>query len=74
MSRTLSAIVEQNNDENGIIWPKSVTPFDLHLIQSILKEEQLELGDKLYSELQSKYDVLYDDVKSVQALNLMTLI
>src|SRR5699024_7350283 len=26
ISRTLSAIVEQNNDENGIIWPKSVTP------------------------------------------------
>ena len=30
ISRTLSAIVEQNNDDNGIIWPKSVTPFDLH--------------------------------------------
>ena len=32
VSRTLSAIVEQNNDDNGIIWPKTVTPFDLHLI------------------------------------------
>ncbi|MEB5791980.1 proline--tRNA ligase [Staphylococcus hominis] len=64
VSRTLSAIVEQNNDENGIIWPKSVTPFDLHLIIiNPKKEEQLELGDKLYSELQSKYDVLYDDRK-----------
>ena len=64
VSRTLSAIVEQNNDENGIIWPKSVTPFDLHLIIiNPKKEEQLELGDKLYSELQSRYDVLYDDRK-----------
>lgn len=64
VSRTLSAIVEQKNDENGIIWPKSVTPFDLHLITiNPKKEEQLELGDKLYSELQSKYDVLYDDRK-----------
>ncbi|MCI2875097.1 proline--tRNA ligase [Staphylococcus hominis] len=64
VSRTLSAIVEQNNDENGIIWPKSVTPFDLHLITiNPKKEEQLELGDKLYSELQSRYDVLYDDRK-----------
>ncbi|AUJ51815.1 proline--tRNA ligase [Staphylococcus hominis subsp. hominis] len=64
VSRTLSAIVEQNNDENGIIWPKSVTPFDLHLITiNPKKEEQLELGDKLYSELQSKYDVLYDNRK-----------
>ena len=64
VSRTLSAIVEQNNDENGIIWPKSVTPFDLHLITiNPKKEEQVKLGDKLYSELQSKYDVLYDDRK-----------
>lgn len=64
VSRTLSAIVEQNNDENGIIWPKSVTPFDLHLITiNPKKDEQLELGDQLYKELQQQYDVLYDDRK-----------
>lgn len=64
ISRTLSAIVEQNNDENGIIWPKSVTPFDLHLITiNPKKDEQLELGDQLYKELQQQYDVLYDDRK-----------
>ena len=64
VSRTLSAIVEQNNDENGIIWPKSVTPFDLHLITiNPKKDEQLELGDELYKELQQQYDVLYDDRK-----------
>ena len=63
VSRTLSAIVEQNNDENGIIWPKSVTPFDLHLITiNPKKDEQLEL-DQLYKELQQQYDVLYDDRK-----------
>ncbi|MCI2947212.1 proline--tRNA ligase [Staphylococcus caledonicus] len=62
VSRTLSAIVEQNNDENGIIWPKSVTPFDLHLITiNPKKEEQLELSNQLYSQLQQQYDVLYDD-------------
>ena len=71
VSRTLSAIVEQNNDENGIIWPKSVTPFDLHLITiNPKKEEQLELGDKLYSELQSKYDVLYDDRKELSLIHI----
>ncbi|MCI2934332.1 proline--tRNA ligase [Staphylococcus haemolyticus] len=64
VSRTLSAIVEQNNDANGIIWPKSVTPFDLHLITiNPKKDEQLELGDQLYKELQQQYDVLYDDRK-----------
>ncbi|MBI5972335.1 proline--tRNA ligase [Staphylococcus caledonicus] len=62
VSRTLSAIVEQNSDENGIIWPKSVTPFDLHLITiNPKKEEQLELSNQLYSQLQQQYDVLYDD-------------
>ena len=61
VSRTLSAVVEQNNDENGIIWPKSVTPFDLHLITiNPKKEDQRELGDKIYAELQSSYEVLYD--------------
>ena len=64
VSRTLSAIVEQNNDENGIIWPKTVTPFDLHLITiNPKKEEQLELGNQLYAQLQKQYDVLYDDRK-----------
>ncbi|MCK6220091.1 proline--tRNA ligase [Staphylococcus capitis] len=64
ISRTLSAIVEQNNDENGIIWPKSVTPFDLHLITiNPKKDDQRELGAQLYAQLNDKFDVLYDDRK-----------
>jgi prolyl-tRNA synthetase len=64
VSRTLSAIVEQNNDDNGIIWPKAVTPFDLHLITlNPKKDEQRELGDQLYVSLKNSFDVLYDDRK-----------
>ncbi|PHK50737.1 proline--tRNA ligase [Staphylococcus edaphicus] len=64
VSRTLSAIVEQNNDENGIIWPKSVTPFDLHLITiNPKKDDQRELADQLYTQLKESFDVLYDDRK-----------
>lgn len=64
VSRTLSAIVEQNNDENGIIWPKSVTPFDLHFITiNPKKDDQRELADQLYTQLKENYDVLYDDRK-----------
>ncbi|MCG3401309.1 proline--tRNA ligase [Staphylococcus massiliensis] len=64
VSRTLSAIVEQNHDDNGVIWPKSVTPFDVHLITiNPKKEEQQVLGDKLYTSLSTIYDVLYDDRK-----------
>ncbi|RIN79080.1 proline--tRNA ligase [Staphylococcus simulans] len=64
VSRTLSAIVEQNNDDNGIIWPKSVTPFDVHLITiNPKKDDQRELGDELYQALQASFEVLYDDRK-----------
>ena len=64
ISRTLSAIVEQKNDDNGIIWPKSVTPFDLHLITiNPKKDDQRELGDQLYDQLNGQFDILYDDRK-----------
>lgn len=62
VSRTLSAIIEQHHDENGIIWPKSVTPFDVHLITvNPKKDEQRECADQLYDRLLGTYDVLYDD-------------
>ncbi|UXS20745.1 proline--tRNA ligase [Staphylococcus delphini] len=62
VSRTLSAIIEQHHDDNGIIWPKSVTPFDVHLITvNPKKDEQRECADQLYNQLLGTYDVLYDD-------------
>lgn len=62
VSRTLSAIIEQHHDENGIIWPKSVTPFDVHLITvNPKKDEQRECANQLYDQLLGTYDVLYDD-------------
>ncbi|UMT81720.1 proline--tRNA ligase [Staphylococcus roterodami] len=62
ISRTLSAIVEQNHDDNGIIWPKSVSPFDVHLISiNPKKDDQRELADQLYAKFNEKFDVLYDD-------------
>src|SRR5699024_2085556 len=51
-------------DDNGIIWPKSVTPFDVHLITiNPKKDDQRELGDELYQALQASFEVLYDDRK-----------
>ncbi|MCM3028949.1 MULTISPECIES: proline--tRNA ligase [unclassified Niallia] len=63
VSRTMAAIVEQFNDERGIVWPKAIAPFDLHLITVNAKDEaQTELTDKLYNSLkQNRYDVLVDD-------------
>ncbi|TRZ38689.1 proline--tRNA ligase [Niallia circulans] len=63
VSRTMAAVVEQFNDEKGIVWPKAIAPFDLHLITVNVKDEaQTELTDKLYKSLRdNRYDVLVDD-------------
>ncbi|WP_096435373.1 proline--tRNA ligase [Alteribacter populi] len=63
VSRTVAAIIEQHNDENGIVWPASVAPFDVHLIPVNIKQEaQRTLADELYSTLtKARFDVLYDD-------------
>ncbi len=62
ISRTLMATVEQNSSEDGIVWPKELTPFDLHLIPINIKDETLsEKIDSLYKTLSLKYRVLIDD-------------
>lgn len=63
VSRTLSAICEQYHDEKGLIWPKSLAPFDIHLITVNPKnDEQLTLSEKLYSDLSDLgFEVLWDD-------------
>lgn len=63
VSRLIAAIIEQNNDENGIIWPKEVTPYQVHLVcVDIKKEEQVKQSEELYKQLtEAGYEVLYDD-------------
>jgi prolyl-tRNA synthetase len=63
VSRILMAAIEQNNDENGMIWPKSIAPFDVHLIAIDIKnEEQAAVADELYEQLGTAgYDILLDD-------------
>ncbi len=63
VSRLLAAIIEQNHDEHGLIWPKSVTPFDIHLIAVNMKDDhQRALAEEVYQRLlDNGYDVLFDD-------------
>ena len=64
VSRTLSAIIESHHDERGIIWPKAVTPFDVHIITANPKDEEgAGIAERLYEELGKRYRVLYDDRK-----------
>lgn len=63
ITRSVSAIVEQNNDEKGIVWPMSVTPYQVIITVINMKDEkQSELGEKLYNEFLKKgVEVLFDD-------------
>lgn len=58
ISRLVATIVEVYHDDNGIIWPKSVAPFTVHLISLNRNDE----ADSIYEKLTKQgIDVLYDD-------------
>ena len=65
ISRSISAIVEQNYDDKGIIWPTSVAPFEAMItIININDESQMALGEEIYQDLRKNgIDVLLDDRK-----------
>jgi prolyl-tRNA synthetase len=63
VERIITAAVEQNYDGDGIIWPKSIAPFDVVVTITNTKQDQLrEAGEKLYADLQKAgLAVLLDD-------------
>ena len=63
VERIITAAIEQNHDADGIIWPKSLTPFDVIVTITNMKDEKLRAaGEKLYQELQDAgLQVLLDD-------------
>jgi len=61
-SRIMGAIVEVHHDKKGIIWPKEVAPFQVHLIQIENSKIVKKASEKLYQDLQKQgIEVLYDD-------------
>jgi prolyl-tRNA synthetase len=64
LGRLMATIVEINHDEKGIIWPKEVSPFQIHLIRIENNQKIKRASEKLYKDLQgAKFEVLYDDRK-----------
>ena len=63
IARILSAVVEQNNDENGIIFPKELAPYDIAIVIANMKdEEQVNIANKLYDKLiNNGISVILDD-------------
>jgi prolyl-tRNA synthetase len=62
-ARTFAAAIEQFSDEQGISWPRSIAPFDVHLVTLGKQgEEAFEVAERLYGELrEAGLDVIYDD-------------
>ncbi|HNX28497.1 MAG TPA: proline--tRNA ligase [Syntrophomonadaceae bacterium] len=63
ISRTMAAAVEQNYDENGIIWPLPIAPFQVIIVPvNINQPEQKALAENIYQELKAAgIEVLLDD-------------
>ena len=62
VNRTMAAVAEEHHDERGLRWPKSVAPFEVHLITVNESHERTrEEALKLYSSLRAEgFEVLYD--------------
>ncbi|WP_305417205.1 proline--tRNA ligase [Photobacterium leiognathi] len=66
VSRVVASAIEQNNDENGIIWPDAIAPFQVSIVpMNMAKSEEVkEAAENLYAELTAAgIDVLFDDRK-----------
>ena len=63
VTRTLAAIVEQHHDENGIIWPMSVTPYHVMITLCGIKDEtQVAMAEDMYKKLlDAGVEVVLDD-------------
>jgi prolyl-tRNA synthetase len=64
ITRTMQAAIEQNHDENGIVWPAGIAPFHVYFVAIAKSDETKELANELYSALKEEgIEVLYDDRK-----------
>jgi len=63
IGRTIASIIEQNNDEAGIIWPEEIAPYKVVLVQINMQDEiQTNFANKVYETLKNKnIEVIFDD-------------
>ena len=62
VSRVIAAAIEQSHDENGIIWPAPLSPFDVELIALDTQGEVKQKADEIYNALRAEgITVLYDE-------------
>jgi prolyl-tRNA synthetase len=65
VSRAVAVVAEQHHDERGLVWPRNISPFDLHIVMAGKDDSIREYAEKLAGELDaSGVTVLLDDRKS----------
>lgn len=69
VERVMACYIEQHNDEYGLVWDKTLAPFQVHLMGlNMKKEEVVKASEALYKELTSAgIEVLFDDRADAQA-------
>lgn len=63
VTRIAAAAIEQSHDDNGIIWHKSIAPFQVHFIAITKNEEFKAKANEIYEQLNEVLEVVYDDRK-----------
>lgn len=67
-SRVMGTIVEVHHDDNGIIWPKNIAPYQVHLVSLCREEAEKQKCEEIYTTLvEQGVEVLYDDREGVRA-------
>jgi prolyl-tRNA synthetase len=62
VSRTLAAVIEQHNDENGIVWPVSVAPLEVAVLPLMADGEVADVAERIWRELgEAGVEVVIDD-------------
>jgi prolyl-tRNA synthetase len=63
INRIIAAAIESNHDENGIVWPKEIAPYQVHLISININDHKIrEVSSKIYQILKDGgLEVLWDD-------------
>ena len=68
VTRTMASVIEQNNDENGIIWPLAIAPYQVNVIPVNIKDEnQMKVASELYEQLKTTGAVVVLDDRNERA-------
>lgn len=63
VTRIAAAAIEQSHDEKGIVWHKSIAPFQIHMVAIAKADEFKSKANEIYEGINKSFEVIYDDRK-----------